>query len=118
MTAYSLELDEEQLTHISKALDFYARIQMGQLSEIINPYMVSLPDANYKDVDEKIKELKLLMFPNLPYDSYYSIKAKHIDDTLRQMIDIYEVIQYTLEEEKRKPINWSSEKKLPKLKKI
>lgn len=124
---YILKLDKEQLQHISKALDFYARIQTGQVSELVNPYMVPLPNADYKDVSETVKTLKKHMFPDLPDGAYYSIRSKHISDAVRQMIDIYEVIRYQFlmeseekseEKEKQlKPVNWSSEKKLPVLRK-
>jgi hypothetical protein len=118
MTKYILEIDEDQLKHISKSLDFYARIQMGQVSEFANPYMVPLPNADYIDVETKLKELKEHMFPDLPADAYYSVKSKHISDDIRQMIDIFEVIKYemiTEEDDKFKPFHWSSEKDLPKL---
>ena len=92
MSKYTLEVDSEQLKHISKALDFYARIQTGQVSELVNPYMVQLPDADYKEVDETLKTLKKRMFPELPEGAFYSIKSKHISDQTRQMIDIFEVI--------------------------
>ena len=127
MCDYILELDEDQLKHIAKALDFYARIQTGQLSELVNPYMVPLPNSDYTDVDEKVNALKKSMFPDLPDGAYYSIKSSYIPDEVRQIIDIYEVIRYhfilnneniDIEKEKKlKPINWSSEKTLPVLKK-
>ena len=55
MSKYTLEVDSEQLKHISKALDFFARIQTGQVSELVNPYMLPLPDADYKEVSNEIK---------------------------------------------------------------
>ena len=61
MSKYNLEVDSEQLKHISKALDFFARIQTGQISELVNPYMIPLPDADYKEVDSLLKELKKQM---------------------------------------------------------
>jgi len=121
LTDYILELDEDQLKLISKALDFYARIQTGQISELVNPYMVTLPNANYADVDEKIKELKLAMFPDLPEESHFSLRSKYIPDDVRQILDIFEVIRFNLSQDENernlKPIHWSSEKKLPLLKK-
>ncbi len=122
MSKYTLEVDSEQLKHISKALDFYARIQTGQVSELVNPYMVPLPDADYKEVDELLKTLKKQMFPELPEGAFYSIKSKHISDQTRQMIDIFEVIRYQLMSESDspevveknvKPFHWAAEKPLP-----
>ncbi len=122
MSKYTLEVDSEQLKHISKALDFYARIQTGQVSELVNPYMVQLPDADYKEVDEMLKTLKKRMFPELPEGAFYSIKSKHISDQTRQMIDIFEVIKYQIMSESDskevveknvKPFHWSVEKPLP-----
>lgn len=122
MSKYTLEVDSEQLKHISKALDFYARIQTGQVSELVNPYMVQLPDADYKEVDEMLKTLKKRMFPELPEGAFYSIKSKHITDQTRQIIDIFEVIRYQIMSESDskevveknvKPFHWSAEKPLP-----
>ena len=122
MSNYILEVDEEQLKHISKALDFYARIQTGQVSELVNPYMVALPDSDYKEVENILRDLKKHMFPNLPENAFYSIKSKHIQDPVRQLVDIFEVIRYELlsdeEEDIKKPFNWSSQKSLPTLKKL
>lgn len=127
MSKYTLEVDSEQLKHISKALDFYSRIQTGQLSELVNPYMVSLPEAEYKEVDKILKELKKQMFPNLPDGAFYSIKSKHISDSVRQMIDIFEVIRYNiitnsdnleLSDKVSKPFHWASDKPLPIVEKI
>ena len=122
MSRYTLEVDHEQLKHISKALDFFARIQTGQVSELVNPFMVPLPDADYKEVEEILKTLKKQMFPELPDGAYYSIKSKHITDQTRQIIDIFETIRFQLVadsenpevvEKNIKPFHWSAEKPLP-----
>ena len=34
---------------------------MGYVSELVNPYMITLPDADYALVDEKIKDLKFTL---------------------------------------------------------
>lgn len=125
METYNLELDKDQLQNILKSVDFYVRIQTGQISELVNPYMVTLPNANYSDVDTKIKELKKIMFPDLPDEAYYSIRSKYISDEIRQLLDIFEVIRYALSKDDNvdtdkeryiKPRHWSSEKDLPKVK--
>ena len=127
MSKYTLEVDSEQLKHISKALDFFARIQTGQVSELVNPYMVPLPDADYKEVDVLLKSLKKQMFPELPDGAFYSIKSKYISDQVRQMIDIFEVIRYQMMSESDspeiieknvRPFHWASDKQLPVLKKV
>lgn len=118
---YNLTVDSEQLQHIAKALDFYTRIQLGQLSELTNPYMLPLQDTDYETVKLLIKELKQQMFPELPEDKYHSIRSKKANDDLRQIVDIYETIRYTLAQETKepnnipKPYHWSGEKDLPKL---
>lgn len=119
MSKYNLEVDEDQLKYITKALDFFARIQTGQLSELSNPYMVPLPEADYKDVNILLQGLKGIMYPDLPEKAYYSIRSKFVSDEIRQMIDIYEVIRYHIDttEDKRKPVQWSSEKVPPKISK-
>ena len=120
MTKYNLEVDDDQLKHITKALDFFARIHTGQLSELSNPYMVPLPEADYEDVDVLLGALKEIMYPDLPEKAYYSIRSKRISDEIRQIIDIYEVIRYQIntKKDKRKPFHWSSEKIPPKISKL
>jgi len=120
MNKYVLEVDEEQLKYIAKTLDFFARIQTGQLSELSNPYMVTLPEADYNDVDLLLQTLKKIMYPNLPETAFYSLKSKAISDDIRQIVDIYEIIRFCIDtkEDKRKPIQWSSEREPPKISKI
>jgi len=119
MTRYNLELDKKQLELIMKSLDFYSRIQMGQVSELVNPFVLPLPDANYDDVEELIIELKKAMFPNLDTNSYYAIKSNHIPDSTRQMIDIMEVIRYNLNDKNGdRPYQWSNELDAPSITKI
>lgn len=118
MSQYSIELDIEQLELIKKSLDFFARMNLGQLSELSNPYMITLPDAEYSDISEQLQNLKNTMFPNLPEKSYYSIKSKMISDDIRQVVDIFETINYAVSPEKNKPWHWSTEKNLPIIKKL
>lgn len=132
---YTLTLEKEQLDIISKSLDLYARIQMGQVSQITNPYLIPLPDADYTDVENKLSELKTLMFPELPDKSYYSIKSKKVPDPVRQAVDIFEVISHRLawdyyippkDDPNKKPegdmfknpFHWSSELDLPQIEKV
>ena len=128
MNNYTIEANEAQLELIMKALDFYSRIQMGQISELTNPYMIQLPNADITDVDEQLLKLKKSMFPELDARSFYSIKTKKIPDTIRQTVDILDVIRHRIAwdnttEEKpsgmkyNKPIQWSNEHNLIKIKK-
>lgn len=115
MNKFKIELDEEQLTIIQKSLDFYSRINLGQLTELTNPYMVSLPDANYNNIEDLLMNLKTQMFPTLPEKSYFSIRSKQISEPIRQAVDIFETINYVLNPEKNKPFHWSTEKDLPNI---
>lgn len=130
MSNYTLTASEEQFKIINKALDLFARVQMGQLSELTNPFIVPLPDADYSDVASKITELKKSMFPELSENSYYSIKSKKLSDTIRQAVDIFEVIRYKLAFDNLpensdkpvgvqydKPFHWSVEMPLPQINK-
>jgi len=128
MDNYTIEANTAQLELMMKALDFYSRIQMGQLSELTNPYIIQLPDADYSDVDEQLLKLKKSMFPELDDRTFYSIKTKKIPDTIRQTVDILDVIRHqiawdTSKEESPtgmkydKPIRWSNEHNLITIKK-
>ena len=129
MNNYQIEATEAQLELIMKALDFYSRIQMGQVSELTNPFAIQLPDADYSQVDEQLLKLKKSMFPALDAKTFYSIKTKKIPDSIRQLVDILDVIRHKLawdkliEEEPKgmqyaKPIHWSYEIDLIKIKKV
>ena len=129
MNNYQIEATEAQLELIMKALDFHSRIQMGQVSELTNPYSIPLPNADYDDVTTQILELKKLMFPDLDAKAYYSIKSKILSDDIRKEVDILDVIRHQLAwdkttEEKpegiqyKKPMNWSNESELIKIKKV
>ncbi len=117
MNTYTIQVDKDQIELIAKALDFFSRIQLGQISELVNPYMVPLQKADYKLVTEQLTSLKSTMFPELPENAYYSIKSKKVPDNIRQIIDIYESIKYVLSEEndKKNLFHWSSEKELPQI---
>jgi len=129
MSQYTLEASEAQFNLIVKALDFYSRIHMGQVSELTNPFSLPLPDADYSDVDTKVIELKKSMFPELEDREFYSIRAKKLPDDVRQAVDMLETIRYriswdtTTEEEPqgiqyKKPFHFSSEMDLAKIKKV
>jgi hypothetical protein len=121
MENYIVELDKDQLAYISKALDFITRIQTGRIMELTNPHMISLPNANYKQLDVLLMEIKKQMFPDLTDDVFYSVKSKFVNDSVRQMIDISDVIKFTLKDEKEKkskPFHWFTEKPLVKIKKM
>ena len=126
---YQLEASEAQLKLIIKALDFYSRVQMGQVSELTNPFSLPLENADYTDVDKKVSDLKQSMFPDLDSNSYYAIKSKKLPDSVRQSVDIMEVLRHrlswdnTTEEsptgiQYQKPFQWSNELPLVSIKKI
>ena len=122
MAQYNLEASDKQLELIVRALDFYSRVQMGQVSELTNPYAIPLPDADYSDVETKVSDLKKTMFPDLDEKSYYSLKSKKLPDTVRQAVDLMETINYEMTDQvegikSNKPFHWSSEMDLVKIKK-
>lgn len=133
MSKYNLTVETDHLQVLVKALDLYARIQMGQVSQLTNPYLIPLPDADYSEVNDKIIALKKSMFPELPEKSYYSIKSKKVADTIRQAVDILEVINHKLAWDNfipdndhakpigdvyKNPLHWSSELELPQIEKV
>jgi hypothetical protein len=129
MNNYIININVAQLELIMKALDFYSRIQMGQLSELANPYIIQLPESDYAEIDKQLLKLKKIMFPELDDKTFYSIKTKKIPDTIRQTVDILDVIRYRLawdtntEEtptgmKYNKPIHWSNEHELITIKKV
>ncbi len=129
---YNLLVDEHQLQIIMKALDMYARIQMGQVHELSNPFTFPAAVADYSELDKKLNEVKQIMFPELENSSYYAIHSKKIPDEPRQAVDLIEVIRHQIawdnlsEEDREKgthpigvqydnPFHWSSEQELAEI---
>jgi len=126
---YQLEATKDQFELILKSLDFYSRIQMGQVSELANPSIIPLPSADYAELEEKINIIKKAMFPELEEHEYFSVQSKKIPDTIKQTIDMIEVIKYQFKlampptatteldiNKLKKPYHWSSEQELVKFK--
>lgn len=97
-TKYVLEMDEEQVVTINAALEFYARIMVGQWQEI-GERCLDLADDDYCDKKEKLDKglakLRPIAFPDLPADLSASRGVTAVDKALSAW-EIYEVLRHRL----------------------
>jgi len=82
MTKYTLKLSESQIATVKSAMELYARLGMGQYSELMH----ICPDWK----DERMREA-VLMLEKIPNRSLHTI-----DEKFRQAWDIYRVVRYRL----------------------
>lgn len=100
---FSLELNEEQLKIISKALDIFVQLNQGQVLSILNPYLVSFEDADYHEAKDKALELKTILFPELEELALYTIRSKKVPHEAKVAADISAVLDHTLKPSDTKP---------------
>ena len=87
MKKYNLELNEEQIKEVMKALDFYTRISIGQLQ-----HLKYLKDGASENT---LTLLQKEMFPNLTgLHHSLGIHNKENSESVRVCYDIYKQIHY------------------------
>lgn len=106
-----IELSDEQLQLVSKALEFYARIGIGQFKEVLNhPTFDSAVERQCKEGEEidygkyhRIREeasvdlassLRKLTNSNFGINSCYGIRSEKVDESCREAFYIYEEIRH------------------------
>lgn len=77
---YNLELNEEQMQTVQKALDLYARLAIGQWNMIGEAFLDIEDDCcaeKKKRLDAGMAKLRKIIFPDLPEDmgASYGVRA-------------------------------------------
>ena len=118
-----LELDEQQLKLISKSLDFYSRIGIGQFKEVIShPTFEKIIYENHKknwseihntrDIAEDILHngFRVLTNSEIPRNGSYGIHNKKVDESCREAYDLHQDIRHYFwtQNENRSPITVDS----------
>ena len=79
MRKYILEMNEDQAQILTDALEFYARMSIGQWNELAE-LVLNLDDDEYVDKERKmvnrLMKLRYIAFPDLPIDASYSVTSK------------------------------------------
>lgn len=84
---YNLQLNKKQVNGILKALDFYSRISIGQLSE-----MKEISESASKETLTKLQEE---MFPTLTgLNHSFGIAGKETPEDTKICYDIYKEIMF------------------------
>ncbi|MBD2505613.1 hypothetical protein [Anabaena azotica] len=90
----TLDLNDEQLTVISKACELFARIHMGQLEEVAWLFS-SLSEERYQELTETLKELNTLI-TQMPKQAHFGIRSEQVPQIAKSAYDIHQVIQHHL----------------------
>lgn len=96
MKKYQIEIGEDELRLVQKALDFYGRISLGQFKEISDvPSVDKLLDKKdrHEDFNRAINEMAFIY--NQSLHSYYGIFNKeNVGDDARIVMDIEHAIRH------------------------
>jgi hypothetical protein len=95
---YTLNINEQQAKVISNALDLYMRIGMGQLTEILqHPTIMAARDVkDIPAVEANLRQVKSLIFKDLPKGVYHSVLSEKIDDSNRVAYDLCQIVRNRL----------------------
>ena len=90
-------LSNEQLAIISKACELLARIQMGQLGEILELFP-SLSVEQHHELAEKLTQMRMLIpeFAELSTGQHLRITSDLVPEMARNAFDIHACIQHHL----------------------
>lgn len=118
-------LSEAQLRVLSDALDLYLRIRLGQLEEVIDPWLFAKRGDGLEQTAERL-ELARRLLPEFKYaltgfssTASWGIGAEDLPDVARVAVDIKDVIRHHLAWERKpegghtvdfhEPMHWGSE---------
>lgn len=90
----TLELNDEQLSVISKACEILSRIYMGQLEEVAWLFS-SLPEVRYQELAETLKGLNSVI-TLMPKQAHFGIRDERVPEEARCAYDIHQVIRHYL----------------------
>ena len=90
-----VEMSEEQAFVVLRALNLYSRLSIGQIEEITE--VSKTPEIrNENEVKDVINKLKVFLFPELSFGSFYSIAGSGTSESAKESWDIYQSIRYKL----------------------
>lgn len=95
---YLLNLNEEQVTILIKALDLYSRIGMGQFKEVLGWQFGwqnnSIPHEDYQDIIERLDYIKFMLSGgDLSPGSYRGICSPETPESCKVAYDIQQVVR-------------------------
>lgn len=103
-----IQVNNKQAEQIANALELQSRILAGQFEEIIHLFYNK--DFDRDSVEYCLKQLKILLFPELYWREIYPIGSKKLDDRAKNCYDIYKTIQHELH---KNDDTWSIHKDKP-----
>lgn len=81
---------------MQRALELYARIGMGQLSDLEQHHAFMTRDYDYRKVRDLFDSIKSEVFTDLYRGQYYGIRHEGTHESSKEAYDIYQVIRHKL----------------------
>lgn len=96
MTKYKIELNEEQVNTLIKALDLYSRIGLGQFHEILDWQFNWNKNISYENDNYICEQLDLIKFILTDFSSneYRGICSPDTPERCKVAFDIQQVVRY------------------------
>lgn len=93
---YKITVTDEQAAVIRNALEFYARMGMGQFTEILHlTYRKDVSSADRQDARELLDRVHKLL-TKLPANAYNGILQDEVDDFFRVAWEVMQTIRHRL----------------------
>jgi hypothetical protein len=102
MKEYVLRLNERQAEIVSRALDLYSRIGIGQFEEIVTIYEASQWDAENPPTSGKVQEARRYVqdakfaLTGFQTNASHSIVSEKVNDAFRVAWDVCKVIRHRI----------------------
>ena len=100
--SWNLKLNDKQASVVSRALDIYSRLLMGQIDNVLHEF----PNLSYDERRHLHKIVRQYVFSELDESAYYGICSEQTDEKAKVAWDVQQVI--------RQALSWDSLGKDPK----
>jgi hypothetical protein len=97
----TITLSEDNARMIASALELQSRLLCGQLKELNNLFFFK--DYDREAVDYALKQLKILLFPELTESGYYGIYQDESKGTALDGYEVYKQILYHFHKDDKSP---------------
>ena len=90
---FHIELNDQQVSTLIKALDLYSRIGLGQFKEILDRQFNWNASSNYEDAIEKLEQVKYLL-TEFESNEYRGIYGRDTPESCKIAWDIQQVVRH------------------------
>ena len=90
MKKYLLEITDEHIPSLLKALEFYTRFKMGQFGTVFEEY----PKLGWDDRQNIHQYIRQYVLKDMPVNASYGVFSPELDEDAKISHDIYQVIRH------------------------